>query len=191
MRNTNIIKVCVAIVFSVVMHHTYAQILGQDPDAVTYDDYLNNIEFYQLPSGETGVHIFNDRNIGPGLYLLESTDGFVRMGIGTRNPEYHFTNVGTTLCKEISIEEFNVSEVPDYVFEDDYDLMPLAEVERYVKENHHLPEIASEEEMLQNGMELGDMGLKLLLKIEELTLHTIAQNKLIDQLETELLELEK
>lgn len=189
MKKTLKIIICAIFVYSLIINCTYAQESAQDPNVVTYDDYLNNIEFFESEDGDQGLHIFNDRNVGPGVYLLESADGDIKMGIGTSNPEYHFTNVGTTLCKEVSIEEFHISEVPDYVFEDDYDLMTLTELEQFINENKHLPEIASEKEMLKDGMKLGDMGLKLLLKIEELTLHSIEQNKHIDQLEKELLEL--
>lgn len=184
MKNTLKIIICAIFVYCLIINCTYAQVSN-----VTYDDYLNNITFFESEDGDQGLHIFNDRNVGPGVYLLESADGDIKMGIGTSNPEYHFTNVGTTLCKEVSIEEFHISEVPDYVFEDDYNLMPLTELEQFIDENKHLPEIASEKEMQKDGMKLGDMGLKLLLKIEELTLHSIEQNKLIDQLEKELLEL--
>ena len=75
---------------------------------------------------------------------------------------------------------------PDYVFEADYDLKSLEEVEAYIKTNGHLPNIAPADTFLTNGVSLGEMNVKLLEKIEELTLYTIEQEKQIkDQVEKE------
>ena len=68
---------------------------------------------------------------------------------------------------------------PDYVFEEGYDLQSLEEVEAYIKANGHLPNIMPADTAMANGVALGEMNVKLLEKIEELTLHTIDQNKQI------------
>jgi hypothetical protein len=91
---------------------------------------------------------------------------------------------------EVTLNALN-SHWYDHVFYPDYQLRPLAELEQYIKQNHHLPEIPSAKEVKENGLDLGDMQGKLLLKIEELTLYTIEQQKLIDSLETRLSEIEK
>ncbi|MCL2291408.1 MAG: hypothetical protein FWC34_12020 [Bacteroidetes bacterium] len=78
----------------------------------------------------------------------------------------------------------------DHVFYPDYELRPLSDLEQFIKENHHLPEIPSAKEVQENGIDLGSMQGKLLLKIEELTLYTIEQQKLIEALEKRLSELE-
>lgn len=75
---------------------------------------------------------------------------------------------------------------PDYVFENDYDLKPLEEVEKYIDEHKHLPGIPSAKEIIADGFNLGDMQAKLLEKIEELTLHMIELNKKNARLEKEL-----
>ena len=73
--------------------------------------------------------------------------------------------------------------VSDYVFEPGYDLMPLDELGSYIEENGHLPNIPSEAEYQERGgVALHEMQVKLLEKIEELTLYTLQQQKLIDQL---------
>lgn len=73
---------------------------------------------------------------------------------------------------------------PDYVFAGNYKLMPLSKVEAFVKENGHLPEIPSAKEMEEGKtVNLVDMNMKLLKKIEELTLHSIEQEKRINHLE--------
>ena len=56
----------------------------------------------------------------------------------------------------------------------------------FVLMNKHLPDIHSAEEMKENGLELGEMQIKLLQKIEELTLYVIEQNKKIEELEGEV-----
>lgn len=77
---------------------------------------------------------------------------------------------------------------PDYVFDDGYPLMPLADVERFVEKERHLPGVPSAEE-LAGPRSLGKMQMKLLEKVEELTLHTIRQQKEIKALRAELREL--
>ncbi|QBJ88280.1 hypothetical protein DDI74_19470 [Chryseobacterium gleum] len=71
----------------------------------------------------------------------------------------------------------------DYVFEKDYKLMPLNEVEQFINKNGHLPEIPTTEEAIKNGIELKAMNILLLKKIEELTLYNIEQQKRIEALE--------
>jgi hypothetical protein len=70
----------------------------------------------------------------------------------------------------------------DFVFDDDYSLMPLHQLDKFIEENKHLPEIPSAKEVEANGISLGDMDAKLLQKIEELTLYAIEQQKMIDKL---------
>ncbi len=80
----------------------------------------------------------------------------------------------------------------DYVFQKyfdgqsslrpDYQMPTLQELESFVKENKHLPEIPSEEAIIKDGVNLGDFQMKLLQKIEELTLYVISQNKEIENL---------
>lgn len=69
----------------------------------------------------------------------------------------------------------------DYVFEENYNLRTLKEVENFIIQNGHLPEIQSREEIIENGLDLGDMLEKMMMKIEELTLYQIEQQKLLEQ----------
>jgi hypothetical protein len=87
---------------------------------------------------------------------------------------------------KIIAEELNIklrSGWPDYVFSKNYNLLPLAQLENYVSENHHLPEIPNAKEMEQNGINTSEMITKLIKKQEELTLYIIEQNKRIEVLE--------
>jgi len=74
----------------------------------------------------------------------------------------------------------------DYVFKDNYELRPLNEVENFIEEHGHLPNVPSEAEVEKNGIELGKMNAKLLEKIEELTLYLIEQDKEIKTLKKQL-----
>ena len=64
-------------------------------------------------------------------------------------------------------------------------------MEAFIKTNKHLPEIPSEKEVKENGFNLGEMQGKLLLKVEELTLYIIEQQKLIEGLQKQVKELQK
>ena len=90
---------------------------------------------------------------------------------------------------EITLDALNNSWY-DHVFYPDYQLRPLLELEHYIKQNYHLPEIPSAKEIQEHGLDLGDMQGKLLMKIEELTLYTIEQQKLIEDLQKRLAEIE-
>lgn len=87
---------------------------------------------------------------------------------------------GKVLTKEIYVTASNWA---DYVFDNNYKLKPLSEVEAFVKANHHLPNIPSAKEISERGNNMGDTDRLLLEKIEELTLYIIAQDKRIKELE--------
>jgi len=75
---------------------------------------------------------------------------------------------------------------PDYVFRDDYKLMPLEDLNSFIKENKHLPEIPSANDVQKNGLNMTEMQIKLLKKVEELTLYILEQQKKIDALGSQL-----
>jgi len=104
-----------------------------------------------------------------------------KLGIGTTNPGEALTVKGKVHAEEV-IVNLNVPG-PDYVFEEDYDLPTLAEIETFIKANKHLPEVLSAAEMEEEGIILGDMNMLLLKKIEEMTLLMIEMEKRIQQLE--------
>jgi len=84
---------------------------------------------------------------------------------------------GTIHAKEVIVDN-NI--LPDYVFDNTYKLMPLNQVEQYVKTNKHLPEIQSATEVKDKGMSMGEMQNKMLQKIEELTLYAIELQKTVN-----------
>ncbi len=104
------------------------------------------------------------------------------VGIGTTAPDAKLAVSGRIHAEEVKVD-LSVPG-PDYVFKTDYELKSLEEVQRYIKENGHLPNIPSAKEMETNGVDLGTMEMKLLEKIEELTLYTIEQQKELEVYKT-------
>ncbi|MFC3199534.1 hypothetical protein ACFOET_18100, partial [Parapedobacter deserti] len=78
---------------------------------------------------------------------------------------------------------------PDYVFEPGYELQALADVEAYVKKHKHLPEIPSAKNIERDGLNLAEMKLLLLKKIEGLTLHLIELQKADEKRKTKINQL--
>lgn len=106
-----------------------------------------------------------------------------KIGIGTTNPQAELAVNGKILAKEVQVK---ITGWADYVFENDYALQPIAEVEKFIKENKHLPGIPNANKVEQEGIEIGKMNTLLLEKIEELTLYIIQQNKSIESLQNEM-----
>jgi hypothetical protein len=102
-----------------------------------------------------------------------------KVGIGTSTPTELLEVAGTIRAREVKVE---VNAGADHVFKSDYNLLKLEEVEAFVKENKHLPEIPSEKEMQENGLSVNEFQIKLLQKIEELTLYVIDLEKQVKDL---------
>lgn len=86
---------------------------------------------------------------------------------------------GTLKAKEVRV---TMTDWPDYVFDNSYNLMPLTETEQYIQTNGHLPNVPSATEVEADGMSVGEMNKVLLQKVEELTLYVIELQKQIDEL---------
>ncbi|WP_300976876.1 tail fiber protein [Flavobacterium sp.] len=106
------------------------------------------------------------------------------VGIGTTSPDAKLAVKGQIHTQEVKVD-LQGAMVPDYVFASDYKLISLEEVEKYIKENKHLPEIPSAVMIEKEGLFLKEMNLNLLKKIEELTLYVITQHKEIEGLKKE------
>ena len=110
------------------------------------------------------------------------------VGIGTdKITGYQLSVDGKIRCMGIKVYDSQLWAV--FVFEPDYKLNSLEQVEKYIAEYGHLQNIPSSEDVKENGIELAEMNAKLLLKIEELTLYAIEQNKRLEQVEMELIRL--
>lgn len=109
------------------------------------------------------------------------------VGIGTASPVEKLHVIGNIKADGVIL---NIGSFPDYVFEADYPLLPLKEVESYIKTNKHLPGFPSEAEVIKSGADLGRLNTLLVEKVEELTLYTIEQEKQIDKLSDALAALQ-
>jgi hypothetical protein len=156
---------------------------------------VNNIRFGVLAgtprmildcNGSSPFEIDNNsgqlRIFTPGVArMVINSNGYV--GIGTSSPDALLAVSGQVHAQEVKVSVTVPG--PDYVFEKDYKLTSLEEIKSYIDQNKHLPEVPSAKEMEKNGVQLGEMNMLLLRKIEELTLHLIEQNKFIEQLKEE------
>jgi len=106
-----------------------------------------------------------------------------KVGIGTDNPQSRLAVNGTITAEEIEVQ---VNVLPDFVFEDNYKLMPLNKLEKHIKKEKSLPGIPTSKEAVEEGLKLGEMQAKLLEKVEELTLYVINQNKELTELKKEV-----
>ncbi len=100
------------------------------------------------------------------------------VGIGTTDPSYKLSVNGNIRSKEVVVE----SGWADFVFDDTYQLLPLIETENFIKANKHLPGIPAAREIQKDGLNIGEVQMKMMQKIEELTLYIIALKKEIDLL---------
>jgi hypothetical protein len=89
----------------------------------------------------------------------------------------------SVVTSKVKINNWTI-EAPDYVFGAEYKLRALPQVEQFIKTNSHLPDVPSASEMKSNGVDLAEMNMVLLKKIEELTLYTIEQEKRIAHVES-------
>ena len=112
-------------------------------------------------------------------------DGSGNVGIGAHDTKgYKLAVNGNAIFTKVVVKSY--TNWPDYVFHANYRLRPLSEVEQYIKQYGHLPEVPSAAEFEKNGIDVGDNQATLLKKIEELTLYVIEQNKKIQALEADV-----
>jgi hypothetical protein len=112
------------------------------------------------------------------------------VGIGTNGSpipnEYRLAVAGNIIAEKLTVKLR--ANWPDFVFEDDFRLKSLSEIEKYIKVNKHLPGVPSAKQIAKDGVDVGANQAVLLQKIEELTLYIIEQNKKIEQLEKDKTE---
>ena len=117
---------------------------------------------------------------------------------GNQRIEGNLTINGQIFSEEIEVKDIAANNITytasgntaDFVFEDNYQLKDLTEVEAYIKANKHLPEIPSASEMEEAGVNLAEMNKLLLMKVEELTLYSIEQEKKIEERDEKVESLE-
>nr|WP_315247363.1 tail fiber protein [uncultured Flavobacterium sp.] len=145
-----------------------------------YDGVQNSLPYNEL-NGPSHSYKTTPDQYATTTGIYQSTNAYFasNVGIGTTAPDEKLTVKGKIHTQEVRVDMLGPL-VPDYVFANDYKLKSLNEVEDYIKQNSHLPEIPSAKEIEKNGLMLAEMNMSLLKKIEELTLYSIDQNKKID-----------
>jgi hypothetical protein len=160
--------------------------------ATTYAEFQYfryDTQKWQMRSGVKEAEFVNDGNVS------FNNTGAVGIGMGTTPipvsvlPAITKLAVGGKVyCKEV---EVTLSGLPDFVFNNDYKLRSLYDVENFINLNKHLPDVPSATEVETNGMNLGNMNATLLQKVEELTLYMIDLKKENDALKARVSNLEK
>lgn len=125
------------------------------------------------------------------VWTLSGSDIYTNIsgnvGIGTNSPDQKLTVKGAVHAKEV-IVNLTVPG-PDYVFEKNYLLLPIEDLKKFITQNRYLPEIPPAKEMETKGIELSEMNMLILKKVEEMSLYVIDHEKRLVQLEK--IDLEK
>lgn len=147
---------------------------------VVYDDIQNPLPYNEVNGPLHSFKTAPDNYVAANA-ALHTNDLYVmgKIGIGTTDPDEKLTVKGKIHAQEVRIDMTGPL-VPDYVFANDYKLRSLEEVEDFIKQNSHLPEIPSAATIEKNGLMLAEMNMNLLKKIEEMTLYMIEQNKKLE-----------
>jgi hypothetical protein len=138
------------------------------------------------PTGTTNYVFFlaDNNNVGIGTNnavakltvhgnVLIGNPGFVNVNGPFSNGPYGLYVENGILTSRLRVATVNSANWADYVFMPGYKLRPLSEVNTFIQANHHLPDVPSAQQVEQNGLDMVEMDVILLKKIEELTLYII------------------
>ena len=175
--------------------------ISNDEQTVNTGSDLLWLSYAQYQTNSVGALTITSRNANNQIETALSVRANGKTFMGTE-----FNNLAVTNCNDCSsyrlfvkdgiktekvkVEFANVNGWADYVFNDDYKLMSLNEIEKFIIKNKHLPEVPTAEEVVKNGIELKEMNVLLLKKVEEITLLLIKVNKKVEVLENKIKSIE-
>lgn len=145
------------------------------------DGIGSSLEFYAYNSGGTYFAPLSFKSNGDVVLISDkNTIGGGNVSIGTTDAKgYKLAVNGSVIATSMTVK-LNAA-WPDYVFEKDYSLLSLNELEQYLLKNKHLPDMPSAKEIETTGQNLGQINSKLVKNVEELTLHLIEKDKQLQQ----------
>jgi hypothetical protein len=154
--------------------------------ATIYGDINGNTRFVNISNSSSNSNLnqtLTDAQVFTKTTVLILPTGQVVIGNQAAQipGPYKLYVSGGIMTELVKVALVNSSSWADYVFADKYKLIPLSDVERFVKLNKHLPEVPSAQEVQANGINVAEMDATLLKKVEELTLYLIDQNKKLDE----------
>jgi hypothetical protein len=140
-----------------------------------YIDFMDNLNFRANKNWISSLILFGNGSVGIGFGTTYNVGDY-------RNIGYKLAVNGGIICEEVKV----ITDVPDadYVFDPEYDLRTITELENFVVQNKHLPNIPSAEQFKKDGYSIGEMDEMLLRKVEELTLYVIELEKKYKYLES-------
>ncbi|MBC7440378.1 MAG: hypothetical protein H7250_10390 [Flavobacterium sp.] len=170
-----------------------ASSIGAGSACFKLEDPFGNTQNSDMAFSTNGISpqliLKHSGNVGIGTLLptskLEIQGGDVKIGNVSTPAGYKLYVEQGILTEKVKVAVATSAAWADYVFANDYKLKPLSEVESFIKDNNHLPNVPSAKELVKEGLDLGKMQATQMEKIEELTLYLIEMKKEIEVLKKE------
>lgn len=160
-----------------------------------------NSGFFANTKAKIGISSNDGGGAGLRIMLMEDNashealfiKGNGNIGVGNTAPNEKLEVTGNIIADIYYGEKLRleITDWQDEVFYPEYELMTIDSLEMFVKENHHLPEIPSEQQVIEDGLDVGDMQTLQMQKIEELTLYIIELNNIINEQQKEIIEIKE
>jgi hypothetical protein len=172
----------------------WRSIKGQPAKLIAYSKCAGNVNVgINVENPIHSLQVNGTTMLDGSTYITSSLNpnykAFSVFGLSDNKDVFRIMGDGKVWATEVNVKVKN--EFPDYVFEDSYSLMPINELENYIKLEKHLPNIPTALEVKESGIDLGEMNRLLVEKIEELTLYLIEQQKQIEQQQNQINKLQE